>query len=94
MGISSVAPIDDMDTSLWSQSEYFYLPSENTDRQYGESADDYTVNHLPVSVSPGPRKMFPHRRGGYQLDRVRKDHTQVKYLRQLYAETGGKLDRR
>ena len=58
------------------------------------SNDAEEADKLPLISREGQRKNRTSRRGGYQQNRVRKNNNQVDYLRRIYAETGGKLDRK
>ena len=65
----------------FTQTEHFSNEAEDTAK-------------LPLISREGLRKQKTSRRGGYQQNRVRKNNHQVDYLRRIYAETGGKLDRK
>ena len=56
--------------------------------------DEDVTEGLPVISREGLRQQQKSRRGGYQQNRVRKSGTQVDLLKQMYDETGGKLDRK
>jgi len=55
--------------------------------------DVVDTERLPLISREGLRRSAS-RRGGYQQNRVRKSDNQVGFLKKMYEETGGKLDRR
>ena len=81
----------------------FNLPSNDEDTEnnatieahhLGANDDEDATERLPVISREGLRQQQKSRRGGYQQNRVRKSGSQVDLLKQMYDETGGKLDRK
>lgn len=61
--------------------------------QHSKAEAETTHDHYNLVCRDGTVKKL-HRRGGYQADRLRKSSDQITYLKRIYAETGGKLDRK
>lgn len=92
MDLDSYLSESNVDTESW------FYPDTHTNMTPKVSSGSFepeedTLEQLPLVSREGLRKMHKHSRGGYQQNRVRKSRDQVSYLRRMYVETGGRVDR-
>ena len=98
MLIEGTGGIDELTVteSEWPADSYFtpsHINEDSVNMELTEFDDSEGTERLPLISREGFRQ-HKSRRGGYQQNRIRKSNRQVDYLKRIYKETGGKLDRK